>query len=57
MLSGEARGLRGVIKHDRILWDELVNLILLHYEKFDSKYKGMMPLKRVYVPEPLEGGD
>jgi len=34
--------------------DELVNLVLQHYEQFDSKYKGMMPLKRIYVPEPLE---
>ncbi len=34
--------------------DELVNLVLTHYEQFDSKYKGMLPLKRVYVPEPLE---
>ena len=34
--------------------EELVNLILQHYEQFDSKYKGMLPLKRVYVPEPLE---
>ena len=35
----------------------LVNLVLQHYEQFDSKYKGMMPLKRAYVPEPLEEGD
>lgn len=34
--------------------EELVNLVLSHYEQFDSKYKGMLPLKRVYVPEPLE---
>ena len=34
--------------------DELVSLVHQHYEQFDSKYKGMMPLKRVYVPEPLE---
>lgn len=34
--------------------EELVNLVLTHYEQFDSKYKGMLPLKRVYVPEPLE---
>ena len=34
--------------------DELVSLILQHYEQFDSKYKGLLPLKRVYVPEPLE---
>ena len=34
--------------------EELVALIFQHYEKFDSKYKGLLPLKRVYVPEPLE---
>lgn len=34
--------------------DELVNLILLHYEQFDSRYKGLLPLKRVYVPQTLE---
>lgn len=34
--------------------DELVSLVLSHYDQFDSKYKGMLPLKRVYVPEPLE---
>lgn len=34
--------------------DDLVSLVLNHYEQFDSKYKGMLPLKRVYVPEPLE---
>ena len=31
--------------------DELVNLI---YEQFDSRYKGLLSLKRVYVPEVLE---
>lgn len=35
--------------------DELVELILEHYEKFDSKYKGLLPLRKVYVPESLEG--
>ena len=34
--------------------EELVKLILNHYEEFDSSYKGLMPLKRVYVPEPVE---
>jgi predicted Mrr-cat superfamily restriction endonuclease len=34
--------------------EELVGLILQHYEQFDSKYKGLLPLKRVYVPEHLE---
>jgi hypothetical protein len=29
-------------------------LVLQHYEQFDSKYKGLIPLKRVYVPAPLE---
>ncbi len=32
--------------------DDLVELILQHYEKFDSRYKGLLPLKRVYVPDP-----
>lgn len=34
--------------------DELVKLVLQHYDSFDSKYKGLLPLKRVYVPESLE---
>ncbi|MEI8140608.1 MAG: restriction endonuclease [bacterium] len=34
--------------------DELIDLVLNHYDQFDSKYKGLLPLKRVYVPEPLE---
>ena len=34
--------------------EELVTLILQHYEQFSSKYKGLLPLKRVYVPELLE---
>jgi restriction system protein len=34
--------------------EELVGLISQHYEQFDSKYKALLPLKRVYVPEPLE---
>jgi restriction system protein len=33
---------------------ELVSLISQHYEKFDSRYKGLLPLKRVYVPDPEE---
>jgi restriction system protein len=34
--------------------EELVSLILSHYEEFDSHYKGLLPLKKVYVPEALE---
>lgn len=37
--------------------DEFVDLILSHYEKFDSFYKGLLPLKRVYVPEPTAEQD
>lgn len=37
--------------------DELVDLILRHYEHLDSKYKGLLPLKRVYIPEALEQTD
>jgi len=33
---------------------EFVDLVLDHYERFDSRYKGLIPLKRVYVPAPLE---
>ena len=34
--------------------NELVDLIQRHYEQFDSRYKGILPLKRVYVPDPEE---
>ena len=33
---------------------ELVDLVLTHYEQFDSRYKGLLPLKRVFVPEPID---
>lgn len=36
---------------------DLVDLILEHYETFDSRYKGLVPLKRIYVPESLEESD
>ncbi len=31
--------------------EELVDLVFQHYERFDSRYKGILPLRRVYVPE------
>jgi restriction system protein len=34
--------------------DDLVDLILQHYEQVDARYKGILPLKRVYVPDPPE---
>jgi len=33
--------------------DEVVNLIFAHYDQLDSRYKGILPLKRVFVPEAL----
>lgn len=35
---------------------EVVDLVLAHYDQLDSRYKGLIPLKRVYVPEPLDDG-
>ena len=37
--------------------DELVQLIFLHYDQFDSRYKGLLPLRRVYVPELIESDE
>lgn len=34
--------------------EELVRLVLQHYERFESKYKGLLPLRRVYVPETVQ---
>lgn len=36
---------------------ELVDLLLLHYEELDSRYKGLLPLRQVYVPERIEEGE
>lgn len=37
--------------------DELVQLIFQHYDSFDARYKGVLPLRRVFVPEAIEGGE
>lgn len=34
--------------------DEFVQLILDHYESFDSQHKGILPLQKVYVPQAIE---
>jgi restriction system protein len=34
--------------------DELVDLIFQHYEHFDARHKGLLPLRRVYVPDAVE---
>lgn len=31
--------------------NELVDLVLQDYEEFNSRYKGLLPLKRVYAPD------
>jgi len=33
--------------------DGFIKLILTYYEKLDSRYKGILPLKQVYIPEAL----
>ncbi|MDY6826608.1 MAG: restriction endonuclease [Bacillota bacterium] len=33
---------------------DLVNMIMMYYESFDSKYKGVLPLKSIYVPQIVE---
>lgn len=35
--------------------EQLVSLVLDRYEQLDSKYKGLLPLRQVYVPEAVEG--
>jgi len=33
--------------------DELVGLAYKYYPQLDEKYKGMIPLRSVYIPETL----
>lgn len=37
--------------------DDLVHLVFAHYDQFDSRYKGLIPLRRVFVPEAVDDGD
>lgn len=34
--------------------EDVIDLTLQHYDLLDSRYKAIIPLKRVYVPEPVE---
>lgn len=34
--------------------DEIVDLVLEHYEQLDVRYKSLFPLKRVYIPDALD---
>ncbi|HNX77986.1 MAG TPA: restriction endonuclease [Candidatus Rifleibacterium sp.] len=33
---------------------EFVDIILRYYEQMDSRYKGIIPLKKVFVPQPID---
>lgn len=33
---------------------ELVDLIIEHYDDFNSRYKGIIPLKEVYIPQAID---
>lgn len=37
--------------------EELIELIFQNYERFDVRYKGVLPLRRVYVPEPIDDSE
>ena len=41
----EIRGING---------EELSDLIMIHYDELDDKYKDMIPMERVYIPVPKE---
>jgi restriction system protein len=54
VFSGQAKSFGKSKANLRLIdGEELVDLVLTHYERLDSKYKGILPLKRVYVPEAL----
>jgi restriction system protein len=33
--------------------EELIKLIMTHYDQFDSTYKAILPLRRVYIPDTV----
>jgi restriction system protein len=33
--------------------DEVIDLVLSHYDQLDPKYRALLPLKRVYIPEAV----
>lgn len=43
------------IKPDRESFKAKVKLLFDHYDQFDARYKGIVPLHRVFVPEAIEG--
>ena len=56
--TNQARGFAKSKTNLRLIdGEELVDLVFQHYEEFDSRYKGLIPLRRVYVPEPIEDAE
>jgi restriction system protein len=52
--TGQAMAFARTVPNIRLIDGvQLVDLILEHYEQFDSRYRAAIPLKRVYVPSPL----
>lgn len=48
----EAKAIAAAQSHIRLIdGDELVRLVLAHYDSLDAKYKGVIPLKRIFIPE------
>jgi restriction system protein len=37
--------------------DEVVQLIFANYDKFDTRHKGLLPLRKVYIPETSSSDD
>ncbi len=37
--------------------EELVDLILENYDHFNAHYKGLLPLRKVFIPEPIEDSE
>ncbi len=55
--TNQAKAFAGSKSNLRLIdGEELVDLILAHYEQFDSRYKAILPLRRVYVPAPPNRG-
>ena len=44
----------GALGTQLIICEELVELVYQNYERFDARYPGLLPMRRIYVPEPME---
>lgn len=51
--TGQARRFaRGKSNLRLIGGNELVELVLHHYEQLEARYQGLLPLRRIYIPQP-----